>query len=214
MHAPSLSVDVTMATSLLQRRPSSTALGPLLLLLLLSTFVPSTLSFTPSYNSQRPRLHRLSAQPTPKRYDPTYNKRPPVFNKSTSQWEPSSETESSYGAWGSFLRGGPSPFLVRVLQPEQYDQAVFKYMAQTSCSRAEAQGNMDQYFNNAADWAYQKQEEARGAPVVDYTQLKPAQAVKVITWALLVTPFLGRCAYLIAFTEKGWSIGLDDIFTF
>jgi hypothetical protein len=25
---------------------------------------------------------------------------------------------------------------------------------------------------------------------------------------------LGRCAYLIAFTEKGWSIGLDDIFTF
>eukprot|EP00804_Cyclotella_cryptica_P030911 CCRYP_019756-RB/>CCRYP_019756-RB protein AED:0.45 eAED:0.45 QI:0/-1/0/1/-1/1/1/0/130 len=109
---------------------------------------------------------------------------------------------------------GPSPFLVRILQPSQYDQAVFKYMAQTSCSRAEAQGNMDAYFNNAADWAYQKQEEARGRPVVDYTELRPAQAVKVVTWAAFVTPFLGRCAYLIAFTDKGWGISLDDILNF
>eukprot|EP00804_Cyclotella_cryptica_P030912 CCRYP_019756-RA/>CCRYP_019756-RA protein AED:0.47 eAED:0.47 QI:0/-1/0/1/-1/0/1/0/87 len=87
-------------------------------------------------------------------------------------------------------------------------------MAQTSCSRAEAQGNMDAYFNNAADWAYQKQEEARGRPVVDYTELRPAQAVKVVTWAAFVTPFLGRCAYLIAFTDKGWGISLDDILNF
>ena len=85
-------------------------------------------------------------------------------------------------------------------------------MAQTSCSRAEAQGNMDAYFNNAADWAYQKQEEANGRPVIDYTQLKMKDAILVITWALFVTPFLGRCGYLIAFGDKGWGIGVDDIF--
>lgn len=83
-----------------------------------------------------------------------YSKKPPTFNKQTSLWEPSPETEDApYGPFGSFLRGGPSPFLVRVLQPSEYEQAVFKYMAQTSCSRAEAQGNMDAFFNNAADWA-------------------------------------------------------------
>eukprot|EP00569_Conticribra_weissflogii_P008432 CAMPEP_0171359788 /NCGR_PEP_ID=MMETSP0879-20121228/812_1 /TAXON_ID=67004 /ORGANISM="Thalassiosira weissflogii, Strain CCMP1336" /LENGTH=217 /DNA_ID=CAMNT_0011865987 /DNA_START=29 /DNA_END=679 /DNA_ORIENTATION=+ len=134
-----------------------------------------------------------------------YKRRPPTFNKETSQWEPSSETESPpYGPIGSFLRGGPTPFLIRLVSPDQYDQAVFKYMAQSSCSRAEAQGNMDAYFNNAADWMYQKSEEARGAPKVDYTVLKPKQAILVITWALFVTPFLGRCVYLIGFTDAGW----------
>ena len=87
-------------------------------------------------------------------------------------------------------------------------------MAQTSCSRSEAQGNMDAFFNNGADWAYQKSEEARGRPVIDYTTLKPKQAALVITWAVFVTPFLGRCGYLIAATDKGWGITLDDIFNF
>eukprot|EP00584_Thalassiosira_punctigera_P003691 CAMPEP_0172535350 /NCGR_PEP_ID=MMETSP1067-20121228/7403_1 /TAXON_ID=265564 ORGANISM="Thalassiosira punctigera, Strain Tpunct2005C2" /NCGR_SAMPLE_ID=MMETSP1067 /ASSEMBLY_ACC=CAM_ASM_000444 /LENGTH=207 /DNA_ID=CAMNT_0013320281 /DNA_START=96 /DNA_END=719 /DNA_ORIENTATION=+ len=155
---------------------------------------------------------RLSAQPKPKPFDPSYKAKPPTFNKATSLWEPSVETEEQpYGPWGSFLRGGPAPFVVRALNPADYDQAVFKYMAQTGCSRAEAQGNMDAFFNNAADWAYQKGEEARGRPVVDYTELKPKQAALVVTWALFVTPFLGRCAYLIAFTDKGWEITLDDV---
>ena len=50
--------------------------------------------------------------------------------------------------------------------------------------------------------------------MVDYTQLKPKQAVLVITWALFVTPFLGRCGYLIAYGDKGWAITLDDVFNF
>lgn len=87
-------------------------------------------------------------------------------------------------------------------------------MAQTKCSRIEAQGNMDAFFNNAADWAYQKSEEARGRPQVDYTALKPKQAVLVITWALFVTPFLGRIAYLIAYGDKGWDVSVQDIFNF
>lgn len=64
-----------------------------------------------------------------------------------------------------------------------------------------------------ADWAYQKGEEARGRPVVDYTQLKPKDAVLVITWALFVTPLLGRCAYLVT-TPVGWGITVEDIFNF
>ena len=61
---------------------------------------------------------------------------------------------------------------------------------------------------------YQKSEEARGRPKVDYTQLKLKDAILVITWAVFVTPFLGRCAYLIACTDAGWAITVDDIFNF
>jgi len=159
------------------------------------------------------RLHAAKT-PTPKPLFP-YTKKPPVYNKQTSLWEPSAETEDeTYGPIGSMLRGGPNPALIRVLQPDQYDQAVFKYMAQTKCSRAEAMGNMDAYFNNAADWAYQKSEEARGRTQVDYTELKPKQAVLVLTWAFFVTPLLIRCGYLIAATDKGWGITMDDILNF
>jgi len=73
---------------------------------------------------------------------------------------------------------------------------------------------MDAFFNNAADWAYQKGEEARGRPPVDYTELKPKQAVLVVTWALFVTPLLVRSGYLIATGPHGWALTLDDIFTF
>ena len=148
-----------------------------LLLLLLAPFIISTISaFSPPSTHTRTTTSttptQLHALPTPERMF-EYKSKPPTFNKQTSLWEPSIETEDSpYGPWGSFLRGGPSPFLVRVLSPNEYDQAVFKYMAQTKCSRAEAQGNMDAFFNNAADWAYQKSEEARGRPKVDYTEVR------------------------------------------
>lgn len=148
-------------------------------------------------------------------YVTSYKSKPPTFNEKTSVCEPSLQTESPpYGPFGSFLRGGPAPFLIRVLNPSDYDQAVYKYMSSTGCSRLEAQGNMDAYFNNAADWAYQKEEEARGRPKVDYTELKPQQAILVVSWALFITPFLGRCVYLIAAGDKGWAITMDDILNF
>eukprot|EP00585_Thalassiosira_rotula_P003919 CAMPEP_0196135474 /NCGR_PEP_ID=MMETSP0910-20130528/4102_1 /TAXON_ID=49265 /ORGANISM="Thalassiosira rotula, Strain GSO102" /LENGTH=209 /DNA_ID=CAMNT_0041395619 /DNA_START=68 /DNA_END=697 /DNA_ORIENTATION=+ len=180
-----------------------------------SAFSPIQPSTTTTTIGRLPTTTRLSATPPPKPYDPSYSAKPPTFNKSTQLWEPSPETEPMpYGPFGSFLRGGPAPFVLRTLKPDNYDQAVFKYMAQTSCSRAEAQGNMDAFFNNAADWAYQKGEEARGRPPVDYTELKPKQAVLVVTWALFVTPLLVRSGYLIATGPHGWALTLDDIFTF
>ena len=36
---------------------------------------------------------RLSALPTPERYDTTYNAKPPTYSKDTQLWTPSSETE-------------------------------------------------------------------------------------------------------------------------
>jgi hypothetical protein len=151
--------------------------------LLLFAFIVTTISaFVPPASSVSSTVATrtiLSASPG-RLFD--YNKKPPTFNKQTSLWEPSPETEDTpYGPWGSFLRGGPNPFLVRVLQPEQYEQAVYKYMAQTKCSRAEAQGNMDAFFNNAADWAYQKSEEARGSPMVDYTEVWKGMEMLCIT---------------------------------
>ena len=140
---------------------SSRGIWAVLITLLLAIITVDTVSsFTtqPSPTLARPisiiSKTNLSAVAKPKAYDPTYKAKPPTFNKQTSLWEPSAETEPQpYGPWGSFLRGGPAPFIIRLLNSEEYDQAVFKYMAQTSCSRAEAQGNMDAFFNNAADWA-------------------------------------------------------------
>ena len=31
----------------------------------------------------------------------------------------------------------------------------------------------------------------------------------MVSWALFVTPFLGRCGYLIAAGDNGWAIRLD-----
>ena len=144
--------------------PYTSKLILLSVLLLVFTTV-SSFTIQPISTLKKQRIStttNLGALPPPKPYDTTYKSKPPTFNKQTSLWEPSAETEPQpYGPWGSFLRGGPAPFLVRTLNANDYDQAVFKYMAQTSCSRIEAQVNMDAFFNNGADWAYQKSEEAR-----------------------------------------------------
>jgi len=34
------------------------------------------------------------------------------------------------------------PVITRITNPDNYEQAVLKYMAQTNCDRIEAQGNM------------------------------------------------------------------------
>jgi len=49
-------------------------------------------------------------------------------------------------------------------------------------------GNMDAKLNNAADWMYQKQEEKRGKPKVDYTVLDQKQAILTTVWAVFITP--------------------------
>ena len=95
----------------------------------------------------------------------------PQFDPSTEKWEPSSDAdlEGSYSAVGTLVRAGPKPFLVRLVNPGEYDQAVYKYMANENVGRKEAMGNMDAYFENAQDWAYQKNVERNGGYKKDYT---------------------------------------------
>ena len=87
------------------------------------------------------------------------------FDKAAGKWftdDPGEMAGSSYGPIGSLYRAGPKPFLQHLLNPETYDQAVLKYMAQAGCDRTEAQGNMDAFLDNPQDWAYQKLSEQNG----------------------------------------------------
>merc|ERR1712087_1096521 len=93
-----------------------------------------------------------------------------------------------YDAVGAALRHGPSPFLTRVFNADEYEQGVMKYMLSAKCDRAEATGNIDAKLNNAMDWAYQKQAEKNGKPKVDYTRLDKKQAALTAVWALGITP--------------------------
>lgn len=116
----------------------------------------------------------------------------PTFNQTTQKWERASDDDGKYpyDALGALLRHGPAPFLTRLTNPSEYEQGVLKYMASTGVSRAEATGNMDAKLNNAADWAFQKLAEKKGAPKVDYTRLDKKEAALVIIWALGITPLV------------------------
>jgi len=94
-----------------------------------------------------------------------------------------------YDAVGAALRHGPSPFLTRVFNADEYEQGVLKYMLTAKCDRAEATGNIDAKLNNPVDWAYQKMEEKnKGKRKIDYTRLDKKQAALTAVWALGITP--------------------------
>ena len=114
----------------------------------------------------------------------------PTFNKATQKWEkaPSDDGQNPYDNVGALLRHGPAPFLARTFNGDTYEQGVLKYMAVAKVDRAEAVGNMDAQLNNAADWAYQKMEESKGRPKVDYTRLDKKQAILTSVWAIVILP--------------------------
>lgn len=69
----------------------------------------------------------------------------PRFDKSTQRWYPTSEEEgaaSGYDAVGSLIRQGPVAYLKRISNPDEYEQACLKFMAQDGCTYQQAQGNM------------------------------------------------------------------------
>lgn len=118
----------------------------------------------------------------------------PTFDKKAQRWNKASDDDGAYpySPVGSLLRHGPSPFIARLTNEDEYEQGILKYMASSTngvvVSRSEATGNMDAKLNNAMDWAYQKMEEKKGAPKVDYTVLKTKDAVLVLVWAFGVVP--------------------------
>lgn len=69
----------------------------------------------------------------------------PRFDKTAQRWYPASPeegSESAYDLTGSLLRQGPNAFFKRLLNPDEYDQACLKFMAQEGCTYQQAQGNM------------------------------------------------------------------------
>jgi hypothetical protein len=119
----------------------------------------------------------------------------PKFDKAIQKWSPSSPDEgpgAGYGVTKTLLRHGPKAFLQRVLTPDEYEQAVLKFMAGDQCSRDEAQGNMDAYFENANDWAYNRMYTEKTGIKIDYVTLRQGEVIKTLTWAGIVFFFVFR----------------------
>lgn len=122
------------------------------------------------------------------------------FDKAAGKWftdDPEEMVGSSYGPVGSLYRAGPKPFFQHLLNPETYDQAVLKYMAQAGCDRTEAQGNMDAFLENPQDWAYQKVSEQNGGYKKDFANanMAPKQVILSTVWGLGVVYFIASLAY-------------------
>mmetsp|Transcript_380 Transcript_380/g.587 ORF Transcript_380/g.587 Transcript_380/m.587 type:complete len:178 (-) Transcript_380:124-657(-) len=114
----------------------------------------------------------------------------PTLDTETGRYtkSPNDDGAYPYDAVGSALRHGPSPFLTRTFNADEYEQGILKYMLSANVDRSEATGNIDAKLNNAMDWSYQKMAEKNGKPKVDYTRLDRKQAVLTVVWALGITP--------------------------
>jgi hypothetical protein len=113
----------------------------------------------------------------------------PRFDPQQQKWIPATEEESAtvgYAPIRSLLRHGPKAFFVRVTQPDQYDQAVLKFMATEKVERWEAQGNMDRFNENAQDWIFERMEAKRKGYTLDYVTLNPKQVILSSIWAGIV----------------------------
>ncbi|KAJ1448701.1 hypothetical protein M885DRAFT_538277 [Pelagophyceae sp. CCMP2097] len=115
----------------------------------------------------------------------------PEYDYATSKWSPGDDTEG-YNAFGSLLRQGPLPFLIRLPNEDAYEQSVRKYMATEQCSRMEAQGNTDAYLANPNDWALQKMNEKEGAPKFDYASANTSKKDLGLTavWVVIISTYL------------------------
>lgn len=113
------------------------------------------------------------------------------------QWiTESKEEQVGYGILQTLVRHGPTPAVRRIVQPQQYEQAVLKFMAEEGCSRDEAQGNMDFYIRNPNDWIALRLEQERTGMQVDLVTVNPIRVVLVVVWTgllgLFVQQFLAR----------------------
>jgi hypothetical protein len=101
-----------------------------------------------SHQCCRPIIHQAFVPPSSADRGVTGLFMAPKFDKSTNRWIPGPRDgpEAGYGVGKTLLLRGPKPFLHRLFQPDDYEQAVLKFMSSEGCSRTEAQGNMDAYL--------------------------------------------------------------------
>jgi len=117
----------------------------------------------------------------------------PKYDKNEGRWTPSTPEEGSefgYGPTKTLLLHGPKPWFSRVFTPDDYDQAVLKFMAGEKCTREVAQGNMDRFLENAQDWAFERLErEKKGLPYPNYHILDTKQVILTSTWSVIIIGF-------------------------
>lgn len=107
------------------------------------------------------------------------------FDKKASEWvatSPDEEPSAGYGVVGALLRHGPKPALDRLTQPDVYEQAVLKFMAQEKCSRQDAEGNMDAFRRNPNDWMEARYLMQKTGYRPDYVTLKPTKLILTLAW--------------------------------
>jgi hypothetical protein len=131
-------------------------------------------------------------QPSPLARAPKY-----VKDKWVAQG-PQDEPSAGYDIWGTLLRQGPKPAFTRLFQPDEYEQAVLKFMAGDQCDRNTAQGNMDAYLRNPQDWQFARLEDKKRGEQRDYVTVKSQDIVLVLVWSSIVSAVVGRAIYSIA----------------
>ncbi len=125
----------------------------------------------------------------------------PTFDPKTQKWSPTADAEEPYGLGRTLLGNGPVPFFTRLTQPDDYMQAVYKFQATEKCTIRYAQGNMDAYFENPQDWAYQRSVEDRGGYKKKYGEpIKKKDVILTVTWGVGVTSLI---SYFVATIVSG-----------
>ena len=107
----------------------------------------------------------------------------PTFDKKTQRWSPAPNAEEPYGLGRTLLGNGPVPFFTRLTQSDDYMQAVYKFQASEKCTIRCAQGNMDAYFENPNDWAFQRKAEENGGYKKKYGEPIPTKnVILTVVW--------------------------------
>mmetsp|Transcript_5506 Transcript_5506/g.10047 ORF Transcript_5506/g.10047 Transcript_5506/m.10047 type:complete len:180 (-) Transcript_5506:283-822(-) len=143
---------------------------------------------------------------------PTGDDGMPKYNINTQKWSPTPNAEPPYGIGRTLLGNGPMPAFTRLTKPGEYMQAVYKFQASEKCTIRYAQGNMDAYFENPNDWAYQRRVEAGLIPTEKSTYKKPygepiplGQVALTVTWGIGVSGWIANL--ILAVTSGKFCIG-------
>jgi hypothetical protein len=115
----------------------------------------------------------------------------PTFDTKTQLWSPAADAEEPYPIGRTLLGNGPLPAFTRLTNSDDYMQAVYKFQANEKCDIRYAQGNMDAYFENPNDWAYQRRVEERGGYKKKYgAPIPQKQVILTIVWGTGVSSLI------------------------
>lgn len=122
----------------------------------------------------------------------------PTFDTKTQRWSPAPDAEEPYGIGRTLMGNGPVPFFTRLTSPDDYMQAVYKFQANEKCTIRYAQGNMDAYFENPQDWAYQRSVEDNGGYKKKYGEPIPQkQIILTVVWGVGVSSLISNFVFTI-----------------